>query len=40
MNIVNLEDPIRVPYCGSKNTKPLIGYMPCQDLNVGDFCAH
>jgi hypothetical protein len=37
MDVVDLEDPIQVPYCGPKNMKPLTAYMPFRDLNVGDF---
>ncbi len=37
MDIVDLEYLIQVPYCGLKNMRPLIAYMPFRDLNVGDF---
>jgi hypothetical protein len=37
MDIVDLEDPIRVLYWGPKNMKPITAYMPFKDLNVGDF---
>jgi len=37
MYVVDLEDPIQVPYCGPKNMKPLIAYTPFRDLNVRDF---
>jgi hypothetical protein len=38
MDVLDLEDPIRVPYCGLKNMS-----FNCihtfRDFNVGDFCA-
>ncbi len=37
MDIVDPKDSIQVPYCGPKNTKPLIAYMPFKNLNVGNF---
>jgi hypothetical protein len=37
MDVVDLEDPIRVPYCGPKNMKPLTAYKPFRYINVGDF---
>jgi hypothetical protein len=37
MDIVDPKDPIQVLYCGPKNMKPLIAYIPFKDLNVGDF---
>ncbi len=37
MDVVDLEDPIWVPYCGPKNMKPLTAYIPFKDLNVGNF---
>jgi hypothetical protein len=37
MDIVDPKDPIRVPYCGPKNLRPLTAYTPFKDLNVGDF---
>jgi len=37
MDIVDVEDLIRVLYCGPKNMKPLTTYMPFIDLNVGNF---
>ncbi len=37
MDVVDPEDPIRVPYCGPKNMRPLIAYTPFKDFNVGDF---
>jgi hypothetical protein len=37
MDVLDLKDPIQVPYCGPKNMKPLTVYMPFKDLNVGDF---
>jgi len=37
MDVVDLENPIKVPYCGPKNLRPLIAYMLFKDLNVGDF---
>jgi hypothetical protein len=37
MNIVDAEDPVQLPYCGPKDTRPLTTYTPFKDLNVGDF---
>jgi hypothetical protein len=37
MDIVDLEDPIWIPYCGPKNMRPLTTYTTFWDLNVGDF---
>jgi len=37
MDIVDLEDLIRVLYCGPKNMKPLTTYTPFIDLNVRNF---
>ncbi len=37
MDVVDPEDPIRDPYCGPKNMRPLTAYTPFRDLNVGDF---
>jgi hypothetical protein len=37
MDVVDPEDPIRVPYCEPKNPRPLITYMRFKNLNVGDF---
>jgi hypothetical protein len=37
MDIVDIKDPVQLPYCGSKNMKPLTAYTPFRDLNVGDF---
>jgi hypothetical protein len=37
MDIVDVEDPIRLPYCGPKNMRPLISYTPFRNLNVGNF---
>ncbi len=37
MDIVDLEDPIRVLYCGLNNMRPLTTYTPFKDFNVGDF---
>jgi hypothetical protein len=37
MDVVDVEDPIQLPYCGLKNMIPLITYTPFRDLNVGDF---
>jgi len=37
MDIVDVEDPVQLPYCGPKNMKPLTTYTPFRDLNVGDF---
>ncbi len=30
-------DPVQLPYCGSKNMRPLTAYTPFKDLNVGNF---
>jgi hypothetical protein len=38
MDIVDLEDPIQIPYYGPKNMKPLIAYMSFKDLNVEILC--
>ncbi len=37
MDVVDPEDPIRVPYCGPKNMRPLNAYVAFRNLNVGDF---
>ncbi len=37
MDVVDQEYPVQVPYCGPKNMRPLIAYMPYRDLKVGDF---
>jgi hypothetical protein len=37
MPIVDLEDPIILPYCGLKNLKLVPAYTPFKDLNNGDF---
>ncbi len=37
MDVVDLKDPIQVPYCGPTNMKPLTAYMPFKDLRR--FCA-
>ncbi len=37
MDVVDIEDPVQLPYCGLKNMKPLTAYTPFKDLNVGDF---
>ncbi len=37
MDVVDPKDPIRIPYCGPKNMRPLTAYAPFKDLNVGDF---
>ncbi len=37
MDIVDVKNPIQIPYCGLKNMRPLIAYTPFRDLNVEDF---
>ncbi len=37
MDIVDIEDPIQLPYCGLKNMRPLIAYTPFTNHNVGNF---
>ncbi len=37
LDVVDLENPIKVRYCGPKNLRPLIAYTLFKDLNVGDF---
>ncbi len=37
MDVVDPKDPIRHPYYGSKNLKPLIAYTPFINFNVGDI---
>jgi hypothetical protein len=37
MDVVDLEDPIQILYCGPKNMRPLTTYTPFRNLNVGDF---
>ncbi len=37
MDVVDLEDPIQIPYCGPKNMKPLTANTPFRELNVGGF---
>jgi hypothetical protein len=37
MIVVDLKDSILVPYCGSKNMRPLTTHMLFKDFNVGDF---
>jgi hypothetical protein len=39
MDIVDPEDLIRIPYCGPKNTRPLITYMQFKDLIVEILCS-
>jgi len=37
MDVVDLENTIRISCCGPKNMRPLIAYTLFKDLNVGDF---
>jgi len=37
MDVVDLKDPIQIPYCGPKNMKPLTANTPFRELNVGGF---
>jgi hypothetical protein len=37
MDIIDAEDPVRVPYSVLKNMRPLTAYTPFKDFNVGDF---
>jgi hypothetical protein len=37
MGVVDPKDPVQVPYCGPKNMRLLIAYVPFKDHNVGDF---
>jgi hypothetical protein len=37
MDVVDVENPIQLPYCGLKNMRFLTIYTPFKDFNVGDF---
>jgi hypothetical protein len=37
IDVVDIEDLVQLPYCGSKNMKPLNTYTPFRDLNVENF---
>ncbi len=37
MDVVDVENPVQLPYYGPKNMRPLTTYTPFTDLNVGNF---